>query len=113
MRGARFAARSPIVDAFADQPIEAVDFEPAPADAGCENEGSCPQDLAPIQEDFARYWIDTTDGTGDEDFGSKPFRLLQCAIGKLVAGNPRWEIRDNSLSVKTCRPVHRELRARR
>ena len=88
MRGARFAARSPIVDAFADEPVEAVDGEPTPADAGGENEGSCPQDLVPIQEDFALYRIDTADGARDEDFSAKTFRLLEGPACKLVAGDP-------------------------
>ena len=49
MGSARFAACRAIVDAFADEPIEAIDREPTPCDAGRENEGPRPDDIAAIE----------------------------------------------------------------
>ena len=52
MGGARFAACRAIVDALADQPIEAVDREATPRDAGGKNDGPRPDDIVAIEENL-------------------------------------------------------------
>ena len=47
MSSAHFAARGPVVDALADEPIEAIDGEATPRHAGGENERSCPYFFGP------------------------------------------------------------------
>ena len=54
MGGARFAACRAIVDAFADEPIEAIDREATPRDAGGKNEGPRPDDIVAIEVDLTR-----------------------------------------------------------
>src|SRR4030095_1219569 len=55
--GARFAPCRAVVDALADEPIEAVDREATPGDAGSENDGSCPDDVAAAEVDLTRFRI--------------------------------------------------------
>ena len=88
MRAARFAARGAVIDPLADEPIEAVDREASPRDAGGKNERSCPDDVVPVQQHFARRWTDAGDGARDQNFSPEPLRLLQGATGKFVAGDP-------------------------
>jgi hypothetical protein len=87
MSGARFAARGPKVDTLSNEPIEAIDGEATPRDAGGKNEGSCPDDVITIEKHFARCRTDASDGARNQNLGSKPPRLLECATGELVARN--------------------------
>ena len=87
MRGAGLAARGAVVDALADQPIEAVDREAPPGDAGRENERSRADDVAAVEEHLARRRIDAGDRARDQDLRPEPPRLLQRAAGQLVAGD--------------------------
>ena len=52
--GARFAARRAVVDALADQPVEAVDREATPRDAGGKNDGPRPDDVVAIEVNLTR-----------------------------------------------------------
>src|SRR4029077_8067132 len=88
MRGAHLAARGAIADTLADEPIESVDGEAPPRDAGGENERSCPDDVATVEKHFARRRIDARDGARDQDLRSEAPRLLECATGQLVARDP-------------------------
>ena len=85
VRGAHFAARGAVVDALADQPIEAVDGEATPRDAGGEDQRSRADDVAAVEEHFARRRIDARDGARDQDLRPEPPRLLERATGELVA----------------------------
>ena len=113
VRGARFAARGAVVDALADEPIEAVDREAAPRDAGGENDRSRPDDIVAVEGDFARRRIDAGDRARDQDFRAEPPRLLQRAARKLVARDAARESRDSSRSARTSRPGRPAPRARR
>ena len=63
-----FTARRSVVDALADEPIEAVDREAAPCDASGKNDGPRPDNFLAIKENLARRRIDAIDGTRDQNF---------------------------------------------
>ena len=85
MGGARFAACRAIVDALADQPIEAVDREATPRDASGENDGPRPDDVVAIEVNLTRCRIDASDRARDQNLRPEPPCLLECAARELVA----------------------------
>lgn len=78
MRGASFASRRTVVDAFADEPIEAVDRETAPRDASREYHGPRPHDVVAIEMNLARFRIEPSDIARDQNLAPQPPGLLQC-----------------------------------
>ena len=48
--GVRLAARGAIVDALADQPVETLDGETSPGDAGRQDQAARPDDVAAVEE---------------------------------------------------------------
>ena len=85
MGSARFAACRAIVDAFADEPIEAIDRESTPCDAGRENERPRPDDIAAIEVDLTRARIDASDGPRDQNL--RPSRFA-CCNARLASSSP-------------------------
>jgi hypothetical protein len=85
MSGAHFATRGPIVDALADEPIEAVNGETPPRDTSGKNESPCPDDVATVERYFARRRVDAGDRARDRNFRPKSPCLLECATRKFVA----------------------------
>ena len=91
VRGAHLAARGAVVDALADQPIEAVDGEAPPRDAGGEDQRPRPHDVAAVEEHFARRRIDARDRARDQDLRPEAARLLERPARQLVAGDAAGE----------------------
>src|SRR4030095_6366907 len=83
--GARFAACRAIVDALADQPIEAVDRQTTPRDPSGKNDGPRPDDIVAIEDNLSRRRIDASTRARDQYLRPEPPGLLECAARKLVA----------------------------
>src|SRR5918998_3888476 len=89
--GARFAARRSVVDTLADEPIEAIVRKTAPRHAGCKNYRPRPDGIAAIEEDLARFRVDSSDRARDQDLRPQTFCLLERATREFVARNPARE----------------------
>jgi hypothetical protein len=76
--GARFAARRAIVDALADQPIEAVDRQATPRYASGKNDGPPPDNIVAIEANLPRCRIDTSNRARDQYLRPEPPCLLEC-----------------------------------
>src|SRR5262249_59924250 len=87
MRRARLAACRSIVDAFANEAVEAVDREAAPGDARGENDRARPDDITPIEKNLSRLRIDARDGARDQNLRPQSARLLQGPARELIAGD--------------------------
>ena len=86
--GAGLAARGPVIDALADQSLEAVDRQATPGDPGGDNDSARAQHVAAVERNFARRRVDAGDRARDQDLCAEPPRLMQRAGGKFVTGNP-------------------------
>ena len=85
VRGACFAACRAIVDALADQPVEAVDRQATPRHAGGKNDGPPPDDIVAIEANLTRCRIDTSDRARDQYLRPEPPCLLERAARQFVA----------------------------
>src|SRR5262249_30286223 len=85
MRGARLAARRPVVDAFADQPLESLDGQPAPGDATGQNDGPRLDRFPAVEKDLASCRIEPRHGAGHDDLAAETPRLAQRAARELIA----------------------------
>jgi hypothetical protein len=91
MGAAGLAAGRSIIDALADEPIEAVNGEPPPCHARCKDKSARPDRIGAVEKHLMRRWIDAGDGTCDQDLGAQPPGLLERAARQLVAGNAAWK----------------------
>ena len=81
-----FAARRAVVDALADEAVEAFDDQPSPRHAGGHDDAARAHMLAAVENHLARRRVHALDASRDEDFSAQPARLLQRAAGQFVAG---------------------------
>src|SRR5712672_2628290 len=85
LSSAHFAARRSVVDALANELVEAFDGEATPGDACRKNEGPCPQNLVAVEKHLTRRRVDALDRAGNKNFRAKSLGLLQRAACKLIA----------------------------
>ena len=88
MGAGRFAACRPVVDALADEPVEAVDRDTAPRDAGGKDHGSRADDIVAIEVNLPRFRIEAGNGARDQNLRAEAPCLIECAAREFVAGNP-------------------------
>src|SRR6185369_4878844 len=81
--GAHFAARSTVVDSFADELVQALDGQPTPRDPRRKNDGFCSYNLIAVEDHLACRRVYPTDRPGHKDFGPQPLGLLQCPACEL------------------------------
>ena len=109
---ARLAARGAVVDALADQPVEAVDRQPPPRHAGGEDDGPRPHDVAAVEEHLARRRVDARRPSASP--GSRRRAAAPAAARGWPARRPRrrWESRGSSRCATMSRPDRPAPRAR-
>src|SRR5260370_7690590 len=78
------AARRAVVDAFANELVQALDGEPTPRDPCRKNESTRLHDLIPVKKHFTRRRVYARDRTRHKHLRSQPFGLLQRAACKLI-----------------------------
>ena len=85
LSSAHLTARRAVVDAFANELVQALDGEATPRDPRRENESPRPHDLIAVKKHFARRRVYASDRAGHENFRAKSFGLLQRTACELIA----------------------------
>ena len=93
VRVGRLAAGRAVVDALADQPVDARDREVPPGHAGGEDDRARAQLVAAVEVDLSRARVDAGDRARDQDLRAQAARLLERALAssspETPAGKPR------------------------
>ena len=87
----RLAARGPVEDPPAHEPVEPVDLEPPPRDAAGEDDRARAQDVAAVEVHVTGRRVDPRDRARDEDLGTQPVCLLERPAGQFAARDARGE----------------------
>src|SRR5439155_12131109 len=88
VRARSLAARCPVEDALAHQPLEAVELEMPPRHARGEDDRASIQYVAAVELDAVAHRFDGGDRPRHEELRPEPPRLPQGPAGELVARDP-------------------------
>ena len=85
LSSAHLAARRTVVDAFANELVQALDGEPTPRDPSRKNESPRPHHFIAVKKHFARRRVYSSDRAGHKNFRAQPLGLLQRTACEFIA----------------------------